>query len=74
MEYFDKDKGAAYKVYLEVLRKMTPEQKLMRVFELNDFVRELFKTGVELRYPEKSEEELHEIFLERIDKCHNRNW
>jgi hypothetical protein len=52
---------------------MTPEQKLKKVFELNELGRKLFKEGLRQRFPEKSEEEIHEIFLQRIAKCYDRN-
>lgn len=61
-------------LYLEVLRRMTPAQRLAKAFELSDFARELFLCGLRRRYPAVSERELHRIYLERMARCHNRNY
>lgn len=60
--------------YLAILRSMTPEQRLLKAFELSEFSRQLFKEGLRNRFPEKTEAELHSLFLNRIAKCHNRNY
>ncbi len=60
--------------YLEALKKMTPQQKLDKVYELSEMGKQLFKQGLRKRFPEKSEEEIRKIYLERIALCHNRNW
>jgi hypothetical protein len=60
--------------YLEILRKMTAEQKLAKAFELSAFARELFKHGLRKRFPNLPEEEFKQLFLARLDKCHNRNY
>jgi hypothetical protein len=60
--------------YLEVLRAMTPEQRLAKAFELSAFAKALFVQGLRKRFPHVSEEEFHRIFLERLAKCHNRNY
>ncbi|MCJ7653146.1 MAG: hypothetical protein MUO75_05550 [Actinobacteria bacterium] len=64
----------AHAACIEALRRVTPEQRLLRAFELTDFSRQLFLHGSRRRFPDASEEEIHRIFLERIEKCHNRNW
>jgi hypothetical protein len=63
-----------HQIHLQVLRRMTPEQRLMKAFELSDFIRELFLQGLRKRFSEKTEEEIRKIFLERIAKCYNRNY
>ncbi len=63
-----------HKLYLEILRKMTPEERLMKAFELSEFSKQLFLHGLRQRFPEKSEEEIKKSYLERLDKCHNRNY
>jgi len=60
--------------YIEVLRRMTPEQRLQKAFELGDFAKSLFKQGLRKRFPDMTEEELHRLYLKRLDKCHNRNY
>jgi hypothetical protein len=62
------------RIYLEALRRMTPEQKLLKVFELTEMSRRLFRQGLREHFPELAEEELHRLYLERLAKCHNRNW
>ena len=63
-----------HKIYLRILRKMTPEQRLLKAFELSDFSRKLFKQGLRKSFPDLSEEEFQKLLLRRLDKCHNRNW
>lgn len=60
--------------YIEVLRGMTAEQKLAVVYDLSEQSRARFRQGLRKRFPELPEEELHQLFLERIEKCHNRNY
>jgi len=60
--------------YLEILRQMPPETKLLKVFELSEFTKQLFLHGLRKRYPNLQDEEINKIFLERLDKCHNRNY
>jgi hypothetical protein len=60
--------------YIEVLRAMTPQQRVAKVFELSAFAKELFRHGLRKRFPELSEEEFHKLYLARLEKCHNRNY
>jgi len=60
--------------YIEILRRMTPEQRLNKAFELSRFAKELFITGIRKRFPDATEEEIQKIVLERLQKCHNRNY
>jgi hypothetical protein len=60
--------------YLEVLRAMTPEQRLLKAFDLSAFARALFEEGLRKRFPDASAEEFHRILLARLAKCHNRNY
>jgi hypothetical protein len=53
---------------------MSPEKRLIRAFELSEFVRDLFYHGLRKRFPDLSDEKLKELFLKRLDKCHNRNY
>lgn len=60
--------------YLQTLRSMTEEQRLLKAFELSEFSRQLFKAGLRERFPDKTEAELHSLFLKRLEKCHNQNY
>lgn len=63
-----------HEAYLEALRRMTPGERMMKVFELNDFVREMFMAGLRHSYPNATEEELRQIFIKQSDKWHNQNY
>lgn len=63
-----------HRQYLRALARMTPEERAMKAFELTEMTRELFKQGLRDRFPDKSEEELHRLYLDRLDKCHNKNY
>jgi hypothetical protein len=63
-----------HKRYIEVLRAMTPEQRLVKAFELSAFTRALFIHGLRKRFPDATDEEFHRILLARLAKCHNRNY
>ena len=60
--------------YIAALRRMTPEQRLRKAFELTDLGKGLFLHGLRLRFPDASPEEFASIARERLDKCHNRNY
>lgn len=63
-----------HKRYLQVLRSMTPEQRLLKAFEMSAFTKALFIHGLHQRFPNVSEGEFHRILLARLEKCHNRNY
>jgi len=63
-----------HKAYLKALRAMTPGQRLQKAFELSELGRALFLEGLRKRFPDATKEELHQIFLDRLEKCHNRNY
>ena len=61
-------------VYIQALRRMSSEARLMKAFELTEFSREIFLHGLRRRFPDLTEGELHQMYLERLEKCHNRNY
>ena len=61
-------------IYLEALRRMSPAERLDKAFELSEFSRSLFLHGLRRRFPDLAEESLMKIYLERLSKCHNRNY
>ena len=63
-----------HRQHLEALRRMTPAQRLAKAFELSEFTRQLFYTGLRRRFPNASADELRRIALDRLAKCHNRNY
>jgi hypothetical protein len=60
--------------YLDVLRRMTPGERLAKAMELSELGKSLFLHGLRRRFPEANDQELHAIYLKRIAKCHNRNY
>jgi hypothetical protein len=63
-----------HSLYIQVLRRMSSEARLMKAFELTAFSRQLFLHGLRRRFPDLTEGELHRIYIERLMKCHNRNY
>jgi hypothetical protein len=63
-----------HREYIQTLRRMTPGQRLEKAFELSEFSKELFRGGLRKRFPDLSEEAFHQLFLDRLAKCHNRNY
>ena len=59
-------------LYIETLRSLTPEARLLKAFELTDMTRDLLLAGLRHRFPDASDDEIHRIYLERLEKCHNR--
>ena len=62
------------RVYVDTLRRMTPEQRLKKAFELSEFTKQLFTCGLRKRYPDLPDLEFRKVFLEHMKKCHNRNY
>ena len=59
-------KNPNHQQYLEALSKMTPEQKLMKAFELSEMTKQLFLGGLRDRFPEKSEAEIKQLYSKRL--------
>lgn len=60
--------------YLQVLRALTPQQRLQKALEMSAFTKALFKQGLRQRFPDLSEAELHSLYLDRLALCHNSNY
>jgi hypothetical protein len=61
-----------HQLYLEALRRLTPEQRLLKAFELTELSHELLRVGVRQRFPDAGEDEVQRIYLERLVRCQNR--
>ncbi len=57
--------------YIDILRRMTPEQRLAKAFELSAFTRRLFAEGLWLTFPNLPEHEFQQLLRRRLHKCHN---
>jgi len=60
--------------YIRILRSMTPEQRLDIALELSELTRDMLRHALRKQYPHLSEEQLHKLYLERLDRCHNENY
>ena len=60
--------------YIAVLRRMTPEQRLAKSFELSNMAKQLFIQGLREQFPDLNSEQFHKIMLDRLELCHNRNY
>jgi hypothetical protein len=60
--------------YLQVLQALSPEQRLLKAFELSAFTKALFIQGLRKRFPDATDEEFQRLLLARLEKCHNRNY
>ncbi len=61
-------------VYIAALRRLTPEQRVLKCLELSAVVRALFKQGLRERFPDLPEPAFRKLLLERLELCHNRNY
>jgi hypothetical protein len=60
--------------YINVLRRMTPGQRLAKAMELSELGKRLFLQGLRRRFPEADDQRIHALYLNRIARCHNRNY
>lgn len=67
-------KNPNHRLYIQILRGMSPERRLLKAFELSQFARQLFIHGLRKRYAYLSPSEFHTLLRQRLDKCHNRNY
>jgi hypothetical protein len=63
-----------HRLYIAALQRMSPEARLMKAFELSQFSNDLFLHGLHKRFPDLSEQDFRKLYLERLNKCHNRNY
>lgn len=65
---------ASHAKYIEVMRSISPEAKLLKVFEMQDLARDLAMHGLRTRNPKASEDELQQMYLRLLNRCHNSNY
>ena len=58
--------------YIETLRRMTEAERLAKTVELTEMTRSLLRHGLAERFPEASADELHAMYLERLEQCRKR--
>jgi len=55
--------------YLEILRKMTGEQRLLLGFELHDLALRLMQDGIRNRHPEYDDRQVQQETKRRLLRC-----
>lgn len=60
-------------VYVQALRRMTPEQRLAKAFELSEMTHDALRVAIATRFPEATPAEAHARYLERLERCRRRN-
>src|SRR3990170_1887806 len=72
-----------HKIYIQVLRQMSPEKRLLKAFELSEFTRQLFIHGLRRRFPQLSggsEKQftdalrVYEVQFEKLDMNYMEYW
>lgn len=58
--------------YIEALRRMTPEQRLQKAFELTEMSRALLRAGLRDRFPDLPDDEIQRLYLRRLERCRSR--
>jgi hypothetical protein len=61
-----------HRIYVQVLRKMGPENRLKKAFELSEFARALAKRGLANLHPNLPPSELNRLYLDRMKKARER--
>jgi hypothetical protein len=60
------------RLYIDILRGMTPEQRLLKSYELTYMTRELLRAGLRRLHPELSSDELQALLCDRLLHWHNK--
>ena len=63
-----------HRLYIETLRRMTPQQHFAKALELSAMSRRLFEQGLRRLHPDLPEPDFRRLLLQRLAKCHNRNY
>lgn len=59
-----------HKIYIHVLRHMSPEKRLLKVFELSEFAKQLFIHGLlHKRFLNRSDEEFNKLLFQSLQAC-----
>ena len=58
-----------HQLYIQTLRRMSPEARLRKAFDLTKLGRDLFRHGLRQRHPKLDSEAFEALFRERLEKC-----
>ena len=53
-------------VWRRIVKAMSGEQKVAKAFELTEMTRQLMRAGLRHQHPQASEEEIHEMVVDRL--------
>jgi hypothetical protein len=59
-------------LYIEILRRMTPEARLRKALDLTRTARELSRAGIQTRNPQLTAAEVDRLAVERLLRWHSR--
>jgi hypothetical protein len=59
---------------LQILRAMSPREKLAQVFKLNERTLKLMRIGLRRRFPDLDNAAFEKVYLQMRERCHNRNY
>jgi len=61
-------------VYIQTLRNMSAENRLLKAIELTQLTKQLFLHGLKKRFPDDSQKEIKRKLLKHLKRCWNRNY
>ena len=74
MAVFSKKPRPNHQRTLEILRRMTPQEKLAQVFKLNERTLKLMRIGLRRRFPDLDDAAFEKVYRQMRERCHNRNY
>lgn len=60
----------ALQVYRRAIANLTGEQRVAKAFELTELTRQSMRAGLVERHPGATEEEIQEMYVDRLLGCH----
>lgn len=63
-----------HRLYIQILRRMTPDQRLRKALELTDLGKRLFADGLRRLYPQLTDADFRRLYSEHLARCHNNNY
>ena len=61
-------------IYVSIIKNKSPEQRLLKTFELSQMIKTLFYESFKQKYSHLDPSALHKKYLEYLQKCHNKNY
>lgn len=74
MKYMNIKPDPNHEIYMRSLKRMTPEQRLLKAIELSELTKKMFLHGLKKKFPHKNENEIIAIYIERILLCNRYSY